>query len=700
MERVTNDRKVVDKLMEGENKSNNSILSNKDNNIIDRSDSVTLINDDQYFMNQLFDKINILKVFIRSIVDKKVFIIGNLKRAMNKYIYAINTNNNKNTPISVNKPSGLNVKEMYYSNPTLFGYGHVKLPYTSYPLKSKVILDYHERVCEGCNDKCYIHELIKCIEYGWCPPIDRDNIVSKYNVDGNYRTVDQYQDGCQKEVNEMIEHGVLIRSQGYTSGIINPLGAVVKNSDKLRAKTLVGVHVVDQKSLTDASTKLVDKGYNKIKTRITTDMTATGVNGACISPPFSYPSFSDGINIIERNAYLGKTDISRYFHSFPLSFDIRDLFRVIFLGLLYCYARCCFGFSPCPYYCSTWSAEFRSWILKLVGPCAHMMDDWLMTGRTMSEVKEKISTLAAIFLAIGFSIAMEKNEYGQQITYLGFLLDTVKMTVRIDPTQARGEAVQMENYLNMIINNKYIDKTTIMSVAGKLNWYSEIIQSGRIHIKAWWDYHKYGHIICSITRQRLISDTCWWIQILTTWSHGEQSQLEYPLWTSSEVLENPKSIYIIQSDASGTDGYGYYHGWLQCEELSYVSRTWDDAGPDRDHTKSHRDELTSLMDILITNNNSSHHIYNCILIWITDSQSGVYSVNKGNCTSKDSANILRIILEKCDDKKISLVGLWVPREENELADYLSHLSYNLNRSSAEGNISELEGTPSFNSGGY
>ena len=96
----------------------------------------------------------------------------------------------------------------------------------------------------------------------------------------------------------------------------------------------------------------------------------------------------------------------------------------------------------------------------------------------------------------------------QCITYLGFLLDTVKMTVRIDPTQTRGEAVQMEHYLQMIINNKlYIDKTTIMSVARKLNWYSEIIQSGRIHIKPWWDYHRYGNSLCSITKQRLIPDT-------------------------------------------------------------------------------------------------------------------------------------------------------------------------------------------------
>ena len=104
-----------------------------------------------------------------------------------------------------------------------------------------------------------MNELIKCIEYGWCQPINKNSIVKKYNVTGNYRTVEQYDDGCQKEVNDMLEHGVLIRSQGYTPGIVNPLGAVVKNSDKLRAKTLVGINVVDQRSLTEASTKLVDE---------------------------------------------------------------------------------------------------------------------------------------------------------------------------------------------------------------------------------------------------------------------------------------------------------------------------------------------------------------------------------------------------------------------------------------------------------
>ena len=638
-----------------------------------------------------------IKVFLKKIVSNKVFMLGNIKRAMNKYIYSISRNSNNKSTVNMpmSKPNGLEIIEMYSSNVELFGHGSVKLPPSSYPLKPDIILEYHQKVCVNCDDKCYIHNLLKCITYGWKPPIDINNITPVYNVDGNYRTVDLYSEGCDKEVKDMVDHGVLIRTEAYIPGIINPLGAVVKNSDKLRAKTLVGIEVKDQASLTLASNTLLEKGYNKIKTRITTDMTANGVNNASLCPPFSYPSFHDGINIIERGCYLGKTDVGRYFHSFPLALDIRSLFRVVYAGILYCYARLAFGFSPCPYYCSTWSAEYRRWITKLVGPCTHMMDDWLTIGKTLSEVMDRVSLLASIFVAIGFTIAMEKNEYGQCITFLGFLLDTVQMTVRIDQVQAKGMKIQMESYLYNISNNKYIDKSTIMSVAGKLNWYAEIIQSGRIHIKPWWDFHKYGSRICGITKQRLITDTCWWIDMLDTWSHGLQSHLEYPMWSSSEIIANKHSIYVLQSDASGSDGFGYYHGWLQDNDILYVSKTWEDAGPDRDHTKSHRDELTAVMDFLI-HHREKRDVKRCILIWLTDSQGGVYSVNKGSCYSPDSLSILRVILEICDEFKISIIGLWIPREENELADYLSHLSYSLNRDSIDGSLSELEGPPRVN----
>ena len=62
----------------------------------------------------------------------------------------------------------------------------------------------------------------------------------------------------------------------------------------------------------------------------------------------------------------------------------------------------------------------------------------------------------------------------------------------------------------------------------------------------------------------------------------------------------------------------------------------------------------------------------------------VWSVNKGRCRANLSAPTLEKILSTCDKHRIFLVLLWVPREENEVADYLSHLSYVMNRKEVRG----------------
>ena len=80
----------------------------------------------------------------------------------------------------------------------------------------------------------------------------------------------------------------------------------------------------------------------------------------------------------------------------------------------------------------------------------------------------------------------------------------------------------------------------------------------------------------------------------------------------------------------------------------------------------------------------------CKLIWVSDSLSAVFSLNNGRATEERCQQLIEEILELCDVLKVQVVGLWVPREENELADYLSHLSTMLNRDSVGGTLSGLE----------
>jgi hypothetical protein len=79
------------------------------------------------------------------------------------------------------------------------------------------------------------------------------------------------------------------------------------------------------------------------------------------------------------------------------------------------------------------------------------------------------------------------------------------------------------------------------------------------------------------------------------------------------------------------------------------------------------------------------------LIWVTDSMSSAYSVNKGFTRSEESSDIMHDILDQCDNQGITLVALWVPRELNAFADYLSHLAFLTCRPTVQGVVSLEDG---------
>jgi hypothetical protein len=79
-----------------------------------------------------------------------------------------------------------------------------------------------------------------------------------------------------------------------------------------------------------------------------------------------------------------------------------------------------------------------------------------------------------------------------------------------------------------------------------------------------------------------------------------------------------------------------------------------------------------------------------MLVWVSDSLNAVYDVNKGRCGSEEDAELLRAVFYFCDKKRLQLIAIWVPRELNIMADYLSHLSYISDRDSISGNVADLE----------
>ena len=551
---------------------------------------------------------------------------------------------------------------------------------------------FHISCCSCClphlavQTTCYFSAMLRCIEYGWHIPCSYNSIVPLYRVSGNYPAVALYADHVSKEIAKMCATKVLYPVHPSSVRFHTPINAVIKNSDKNRARTIANIHITDQESLTRASDILVAAGLSKIKIRVTTDHTATGLNSCSYSPAFSYPTIADALRHVKQDCFMCVADIERYFHSYPTAQDDRTNFCIQYGGVSWMYSKCCFGHTACPYYTSTFGAEYHRWFTNIYGiPNSYIVDDWFTAALTLSLCLSQMQTICNVFEICGFTMNASKFKYGQQVVFLGILIDSVTMTVRFDPIAAKSFRIELQLHLNVLLANKHLDFHCIRPICGKLNWFAELVQSGRLHITSCWNYLRFYRSSYPASMNQLRQDFQWWIALLLEWERDTSSPLVYRILSADTLSRDPASVYVVQSDASGTDGYGYYHSYLNSKDLQYVSKRWDGSLDYPDNSMWF--ELRSLSDFL-----EETTISDCMLVWLNDNEASTHVVNKGNCKDPASRLLLSSILTRCDQLHLQIIAIWVPRESNQFADYLSHLSTYLHRSSVYGTVAAASPT--------
>jgi len=110
-------------------------------------------------------------------------------------------------------------------------------------------------------------------------------------------------------------------------------------------------------------------------------------------------------------------------------------------------------------------------------------------------------------------------------------------------------------------------------------------------------------------------------------------------------------VYIVQSDASDVEGFGYFHSYLNDTEIHYVSKRWDGSLEDPCNLMCF--ELRFLSDFLDTTS-----IRDCVLIWLNDNEASTHGVNKGSCKDPASRILLFSILQ--------ILAIWVPGSRTNL----------------------------------
>jgi hypothetical protein len=594
----------------------------------------------------------------------------------------------------IQKPHANNVEDMYWSNPDMFHGGGSPLLPESRSLDVFAMDRCHIAACSRCRtigsvaEACYWYKLRRPIAEGWKPQIMGFPILPLYEasgIDGNHKSASIYEATVIKEIDAQVTAGICTRFDKAPQGsIISPIGVVVKNSDVTRGKVHTGITLNDQASLDMVNASLLEKGMPLIKLRPINDVTASGVNDRLLTPSFSNSGIDDAISIITPDCYMGKVDVTRYFHQFPIDPSSMWLFWFKFRTSFYRVNRVLFGAGPAPYFTNTYGAEVRKWILHAEVPLAHFCDDYFSKGNDRKEIEFRLGFISAFFILIGFLMASHKEEIGKRLVYLGVLFDSIKMIMSFEPLTAASFHSELTAALDKIKGGKHLTPGEIRHIAGKFSHLSQVCQSGRIHIRFWWAYLRHGPSLSSAGFACLFRDSEWWLHQLDIWSQGGHSGGEYPILSTSVLASDPQKVVILQSDASGPDGYGYISGYLDEVDPIYYSAQWRVGEMQLCDESSHFAELRALAHFV-----ANTGIADKILFWVSDSQSAVYTVNKGSCYETESLDLLSSVLARCDVLHISLLAIWVPRDSNLLPDYLSHLAFNLNRSEQGGRSSNL-----------
>ena len=358
-----------------------------------------------------------------------------------------------------------------------------------------------------------------------------------------------------------------------------------------------------------------------------------------------------------------------------------------------------FGFSPAPSFCATLTAEILLWITALGIVAIAMTDDFLVVSNSEFESRQDMDKVVKMLQPCGFVFAQEKFQLAKQVfLFIGFVIDTNQMTVSFHPHGVRAYLCVLKDAVKTFRAFKTLPRPEVESLAGKLNNYAALIQRGRIHVHQLWRLAHRPHLVkVNSIRARIIDDLMFWVATLESLASDGQLPRQFPIISAEEVKESNDMVLVVRSDASGQKGespdedggWGYLAGGLNDSSPKYEFGRW--YGKYQFGAHSHAGELTVLLIFL----ERSYKKYNVhasstrLIFWVTDCSAAALSVNKGNCKSDESLEILKDILSFCDRHAIWIVALWWPREQGALEDFLTHLSSYINRDFGEGSIEDL-----------
>lgn len=359
----------------------------------------------------------------------------------------------------------------------------------------------------------------------------------------------------------------------------------------------------------------------------------------------------EGINtlkdVLQKNDFMGKIDLKDAYLTVPVSPHHRKFLKFQWKGQNYQFKSLPFGLATAPRVFTKilrpLAAKLRKQGIRIV----IYLDDILIMAQSKDLLRSHMRVLAHELECLGFKLNQNKCVWTptQTIEYLGFLINSVKMTISLPDDKLH----KIKKECRHLYNKRRATARELAHLIGLLSSTIPAVSVAPLHYRA---LQRLRHRILSISAgnydhraeitEEAKEDLIWWMDKLQHFN--------------DHSVVPPSADMIITTDASKS-------GWGATDQAARIGGAWT-----MEERTAHINflEMKAVQLALQTFVSKQNNIH--ILLLIDNSTTIAYINHKGGTHSKALSNLALNIWDWCVSRRISLHAEHIPGVMNLVAD--------------------------------
>jgi len=366
---------------------------------------------------------------------------------------------------------------------------------------------------------------------------------------------------------------------------------------------------------------------------------------------FKMDDYRSACTLVSENCFMAILDLKDAYHLIPV--DPSDQFFLCFMwnNIIYRYTCIPFGLSTAP---RLFTKLFKPVLGKLRSKgysSVGYIDDFLLLGNSEMDCLNNLKRTKALFTKLGWLINEKKTVLPcQQVTYLGFVFNSIQMTIALKPKK-QAMIITLANHVLKCNSDKQLTCLLLAKFIGNLVAATPTVPYGELYVRQL-ELEKTkaleinggefsGQLILSA---EAISDIYWW-QVKVQQSFKSIRCIQYDL--------------VLTTDASLT-------GWGAHDSVNTLHGHWNTV-----EKRLHINTL-ELMAIEKALNSLGKKGRNILIR--TDSTTAIAYINNfGGCRSAINHKVAKRIWQQCEKLSQHIYASYISTHCNFVADSLSRI---------------------------